>query len=112
MSTIRYECVSNPDSLAINDEARIYNTEQIDDTALITTHNDNFDHIFVDNITWQNIFEDIRYSQRQQRFCIGIIISMICLMLILLVSLLSGFGKVIFDVITYQEKSRHGKEYY
>ncbi|VIO88371.1 Uncharacterized protein BM_BM10351 [Brugia malayi] len=108
MSTIRYECVSNPDSLAINDEARIYNTEQIDDTALITTHNDNFDHIFVDNITWQNIFEDIRYSQRQQRFCIGIIISMICLMLILLVSLLSGFGKVIFDVITYQEKSRHG----
>uniref|UniRef100_A0A0R3RTH6 Sodium/potassium-transporting ATPase subunit beta n=1 Tax=Elaeophora elaphi TaxID=1147741 RepID=A0A0R3RTH6_9BILA len=108
MATMRYECVSNSDSLAIIDQTNVYNTEQIDDTALITSHNDNFDHIFMDDITWQNIFQDIRYSQRQQRFCMGIIISMICIMLILLVSLFSGFGKVIFDVVAYQEKSRYG----
>lgn len=41
---------------------------------------------------------------------LGIITSIAFIMLILLVSLFSGFGKVIFDVVAYQEKSRHGKE--
>ncbi|CAG9532228.1 unnamed protein product [Cercopithifilaria johnstoni] len=109
MATMRYECVSNSaDSLAIIDQTSVYNAEQIDDAALITINNDNIDHIFMDDITWQNIFQDTRYSQRQQRFCIGFLISMICIMLILLISLFSGFGKVIFNVVAYQEKSRHG----
>ncbi|KAL3989445.1 Sodium / potassium ATPase beta chain family protein [Acanthocheilonema viteae] len=108
MATMRYECISNSDSLAMIDQANVYNAEQIDDTALITLHSDDIDNIFMDDITWQNIFQDIRYSQRQQRLCIGIFISMVCIMLILLVSLFSGFGKVIFDVVAYQEKSRHG----
>ncbi|VDK81088.1 unnamed protein product [Onchocerca ochengi] len=108
MATMRYECVSNPDSLASVDQTNVYNAEQIEDTALITTHDDNLDQTFTDEITWQNIFQDIRHSQRQQRFCIGIITSMACVMLILLVSLFSGFGKVLFDVVAYKEKSRHG----
>ncbi|VDO66874.1 unnamed protein product, partial [Onchocerca flexuosa] len=106
----RYECVSNPDSLASTDQTSVYNAEQIDDTAPITANDDNFDQTFMDDITWQNIFQDIRYSQRQQRFCIGIITSMACIMLILLISLFLGFGKVLFDVVAYKEKSRHGKK--
>ncbi|KAM3728672.1 Sodium/potassium-transporting ATPase subunit [Dirofilaria immitis] len=108
MTTTRYEYVSNSDSLASFDQTSVYNTEQIDDTTLITIHDDNFDCTFMDDITWQNIFQDMRHSQRQQRICIGIISSMACIMLILLVSLFSGFGKVLFDVVAYQEKSRHG----
>lgn len=53
------------------DEASAYNAEQIDDTAPIPLHNDNIDHIFTDDITWKNIFQDARYSQRQQRFCMS-----------------------------------------
>ncbi|VDK88563.1 unnamed protein product [Litomosoides sigmodontis] len=90
------------------DETSVYNAEQMDDTAPIPLHSDNIDHIFMDDITWKNIFQDVRHSQRQQRFCMSFFASMICIMLILLVSLFSGFGKVIFDVVEYQQKSRHG----
>lgn len=55
----------------MTDQTNVYNAEQIDDAALITTHNDNFDHIFMEDITWQNIFQDVRYSQRQERLCMG-----------------------------------------
>uniref|UniRef100_A0A915PTP4 Sodium/potassium-transporting ATPase subunit beta n=1 Tax=Setaria digitata TaxID=48799 RepID=A0A915PTP4_9BILA len=108
MATIRYAYVSNTDSLAVNDHESVYNAEQIDDTAPISTNACNFDHYFTDNITLQNVFQENYSSQRQQRFCLGFITSMVCIMLVLMVSLLTGFGKALFDVIAYQEKSRHG----
>ncbi|VDK55493.1 unnamed protein product [Anisakis simplex] len=103
-----YERVASPQGAAVIDHVSVYNPEQIDDTTAIIGRNGDIEAVFDNPISFREILYDSRLSPKQQKICIATVSSVACITVIMLISLLAGFGKVLFDITASEQRSKHG----